>query len=111
VLKIAIKLEKILYIMRRRSIVKKVNWKIMNIALWLEIILSYVLPFKVVDNFQYKVGIPIPFFTVYNTEINISPFMSTYLNPLSFIADVVIIYLVILLCVNAYQKIKLMQRK
>jgi lipoprotein signal peptidase len=91
--------------------VKKIKWRIINIAFWLEIILSYVLPFKVVDNFQYKIGTPIPYFTVYNTGIGISPLMSTHLNPLGFIADVVIIYLVILLCVNIYQKIKLLHRK
>ena len=97
--------------MRRRGFVKKINWKIIKISLWLEIILSYFLPFKVVDSFQYKVGFPISFFTVYNTGFAVSPFMSAHLNPLAFIADVVIIYLVILLCVNAYQKIKQIHRK
>lgn len=78
---------------------KKINWKTLNFALWIEIILSYVLPFKVVDNFQYK----IPFITVYNTEISINPLMSIHLNPLGLLLNGLIIYLIISVCVKAYQ--------
>lgn len=83
----------------------------MNLALWIEIILSYVLPFKVVDNFQYKVGTPISYITVYNNGINISPLMSIHLNPLGLLMNVIIIYLFILVCVDAYKKFKLIHRK
>lgn len=88
---------------------KKINWKLINLALWIEIILSYVLPFKVVDNFQYKVGTPISYITVYN-RINISPLMSIHLNPLGLLMNVIIIYLSILICVNAYKKIKFIRK-
>jgi hypothetical protein len=67
---------------QRRIVVKKINWKILNFAFWIEVILSYVLPFKVVDNFQYNVGFPIPFISVYDTKISVNPLMSMYFNPL-----------------------------
>ena len=63
---------------------KKINWKIFNLALWLEVIISYVVPFKVIDNFEYEVGFPIPFISVYDTAIGVSPLMSMYLNPSGF---------------------------
>ena len=85
---------------------KKINWKIVNFAFWLEIVLSYVLPFKIVDNFQYKAGFPIPFITVYNTELGVNPLMSMHLNPLGLLLNGLIIYLIISMCVKAYQKIK-----
>ena len=90
---------------------KKINWKTLNLAFWIEIILSYVLPFKVIDNFQYKIGFPIPFITVYNTEISITPLMSMHLNPLGLLLNGLIIYWIISVCVKAYQKIKPIPRK
>ncbi len=56
---------------------EKVNWKILNAALWFEIVLAYFLPFD-----------------------------SMHVNPIGFLIDVLIIYLVILLCVKGYQKWK-----
>ena len=74
---------------------KKINWKQFNFAMWIEIVLSYLLPFQVKDNFQYQVGFPAPYLSVYDTEIGISPLMSMHLNPLGFLFDVLIIYLVL----------------
>lgn len=86
--------------------VKKINWKIANLALWIEIILSYILPFKVVDNFQYKVGVPVPFITIYNTAVGFSPFTSMLLNPVGLLVNIVIIYFILSLCIKTYQKFK-----
>ncbi|MEA4988135.1 MAG: hypothetical protein VB095_08750 [Anaerovorax sp.] len=90
---------------------KKINWKILNSAFWIEIILSYLLPFKVVDNFQYKIGCPITFISVYDTEIGANPLMSMHLNPLGLLLNGVIIYLIISVAVNAYHKFKYNQTK
>lgn len=85
---------------------KKINWKIFNLAFWIEVILSYVLPFKVIDNFQYKVGFPIPFISVYDTAIGVNPLMSMHLNPIGLLFNGVIIYFIILFAIRAYYKIK-----
>lgn len=85
---------------------KKTKWKALNIALWIEIILSYVLPFKIVDGFQYKVGFPIPFISVYDKKIGVNPFMSMHINPLPLLVDIVIIYSVILVCVKVCNHFK-----
>lgn len=85
---------------------KKLNFKILNAAFWIEVALSYLLPFKVTDDFQYQVGFPIPFISVYTTEFGVNPFMSMHLNPLALLADGIIIYLIIRVCIKAYQKFR-----
>lgn len=84
---------------------RKISWKILNIAFWIEVILSYLLPFKVTDNSQYQVGFPIPFITVYTKEPGINPLMSMALNPVALLFDGIIIYLIILVCIKAYHSI------
>lgn len=62
---------------------KKVNFKLLNLAFWVELVLSYVLPFRVTDDFGYQVGFPFPFIAVYDTAIGVNPLVSMHLNPLS----------------------------
>lgn len=85
---------------------RKINWKILNLAFWIEIVLSYVLPFKVIDGFQYKAGFPIPFISVYDTVVGVSPLMSMNLNPLGLLFNGIIVYLIILFVIGIYQKFK-----
>ena len=85
---------------------RKINWKILNLAFWIEIVLSYLLPFKIVDNFQYKAGFPIPFISIYNTKIRVTPLMSMQLNPLALLLNAIIIYLIISFSIKAYCKFK-----
>ncbi|WP_324823096.1 hypothetical protein [Sinanaerobacter sp. ZZT-01] len=85
---------------------KKINWKLINAAFWIEIILSYILPFKVVDDFQYMVGFPIPFLSVYDTKIGVNPLMSMALNPFGLLLNGVIIYLILSISVKKYCKFK-----
>ena len=85
---------------------KNINWKILNLAFWIEIVLSYLLPFKIIDNFQYKVGFPIPFITIYDTAIRVTPLMSMQLNPLGLLLNAMIIYFIISLPIKAYCKFK-----
>lgn len=85
---------------------KKFNWKIFNVALWIEVLLSYVLPFEVIDNFEYKIGFPIPFISIYDTAIGINPLTSICLNPLGFLFNGFIIFFMIMFIVKLYYKIK-----
>lgn len=61
---------------------KKINWKIFNADLWIEVLLSCILPFKVVDNFEYKLGYPISFISIYDTEIGTNSLKSMSINPI-----------------------------
>ena len=85
---------------------RKINWKILNLAFWIEIVLSYLLPFNIVDNFQYKVGFPIPFISIHNTEIRVIPLMSMELNPLALLLNGTTIYLIISFSIKVYRKFK-----
>lgn len=85
---------------------RRINWKILNLAFWIEIVLSYLLPFKIIDNFQYKIGFPIPFISIYDTEIRVTPMMSMKLNPLALLLNGIIIYLIISLSIKTYRKSK-----
>lgn len=85
---------------------KKFNWKILNFAFWLEVILSYLLPFKVMNGFRHQVGFPLSFLTVYDTEFSINPFMSMNLNLVALLFNVFIIYLIILACIKVHSIFK-----
>jgi len=85
---------------------KKINYRIMNLAFWIEIILSYLLPFRITDNFQYQVGFPISFISVKAAGFGINPFMSMHFNPLGLLFNGIIIYLMIIFCIKIYQKIR-----
>ena len=80
------------------------NWKILNAALWIEVLLTYLLPFQVTDDFQYQAGFPMSFITVYDTKIGVNPFMSMHLNPMGLLFDVIVIHLILLGCIRLYQK-------
>lgn len=84
---------------------QKFNWKLFNIALWVEIFLAYILPFKVVNNFEFKVGFPISFISVYDTSLNHNPMMSMNFNPVALLINVLIIYFLILVFNKGYKKL------
>ncbi|MCI8659432.1 MAG: hypothetical protein HFG54_04150 [Lachnospiraceae bacterium] len=85
---------------------KKINWKIFHLALWTEIVLAYFLPFRIRNNFEYQAGFPMSFICVYDTKLGKNLFMSMHVNPIGLLFDILIIYLIILVCVKAYQKFK-----
>ena len=89
-----------------KKICEKIDLRILNLAFWIEIILSYLLPFKITDSSQYQVGIPIPFIYISSTEIRISPLMSMHLNPLGLLSNGIIVYLIIIYFKKFYQKIR-----
>lgn len=75
---------------------KAINWKLWNLALWLEIALSLVLPFRVADPGQYQVGVPFWFLKVYDKGLGVNPLMSMYLNPLLLLMDLCVLCAVLL---------------
>lgn len=84
----------------------KINWKIVNAAFWIEVVLAYFMPFVETDHSGYQVGFPVPFLTVYDGVISVNPFLSMHLNPIGLLADGIIIYLIIMGCMKVYRKLK-----
>ncbi|MCI8600904.1 MAG: hypothetical protein HFE45_04835 [Oscillospiraceae bacterium] len=84
---------------------KTINWRILNLAFWMEILLSYFLPFRAAGSARYQVGFPVPFLVVNAAGIQTSPFMSMHLNPFGLLFDGAALYLIMVLCVKAYQKV------
>lgn len=85
---------------------KKINCRILNLAFWIEIILSFLLPFRITDNSQYQVGFPMPFISVRATGFAINPLMSMAFNPLGLLCNGIIVYLMMIFCIKVYQKIR-----
>lgn len=85
---------------------KKINWKFFNIALWSELILAYLLPFKKINEFHSQIGFPFPFISVYDTALGVNPFSSMYLNPAIFLLDGMIVYLIISYAVIVFTHIR-----
>lgn len=85
---------------------KKIKLSILNCAFWIELVLSYVLPFKERGNSQYEVGFPMPFLSVHNGSIGVNPLMSMSLNPFPLLINIIVIYFVIEFGIRAYYKFK-----
>ncbi len=85
---------------------KKINWMILNIAILIEVALSYFLPFNVADNGEYKVGFPFEYLTAYNTNLEVNPMMSMHVNPLLLLANVAAIYFLIFIIRKCFAKLK-----
>ena len=87
-----------------KKIFEKVNWKIFNLALWIEIILSYFLPFRIVNDSQYQVGFPIPFLFVNAVGFGISPFLSMHFNPLGLSFNGITIHFLLIFMIKLFRK-------
>ncbi len=86
---------------------RKINWKILNFAIYFELLMSYFLPFKIMDKNRYQVGFPFPFLTVYDRPIiHRNPFLSMHVNDLILVINIVIIYFVTSLLIKVYKKTK-----
>lgn len=90
---------------------RKINWKLLNLAFWAEMILSYFLPFKVTDGNRCQAGFPVPFISFNAGSFDSSPFMSMHVNPLGLIFDGIVIYIMMTACIKAHQKINQFLRK
>lgn len=86
---------------------KKINWKILNFAVYFELLLSYFLPFKIVNEYECQIGFPFPFLTVYDKPIiHINPYLSMHLNEWTLLLNIVIIYFVTVLIIKLFKKIR-----
>lgn len=85
---------------------KNINWKLLNAAFWIEMVLAYLMPFRVTDNFQYRVGFPVPFLSLYDTKFGVNPFTSMHLDPIGLVADGIIIYLILTAGIRLYQRFR-----
>ena len=91
---------------------KKVSFNLFYVAFFIEVVLAYVLPFRITDGVKAVVGFPIPFITIHNAkELGFNPMMSMQLNPLSLLINVLIIYIVIYFIKTAYKKYKSNKKK
>lgn len=80
------------------------DWRPFNIAVWVEIILAYIMPFRKINEIEAQVGYPIPFISVYDSSLGVNPMMSMNLNPLKFLINVIIIYYIIISIIKVYNK-------
>lgn len=85
---------------------KKINWNLFHLALWAEILLSYLLPYHLVAEGQRQIGFPFPFLKIYDTASGITPMLSTHLNPLSFLLNAALLYLLFTLAITVFRSIK-----
>lgn len=75
--------------------IKKLDKRLFNLAAWMTIILTYILPYKSRDGFATNFGWPFEFFTVYDKPINKTIIMSTLTNPLALLLDILVVYCVL----------------
>lgn len=94
-----------------KNILKKVDWELFKVCLGIEILLAYIFPFNIINDFRVGIGFPISFITIYNAKLSVNPMMSMTLNPLAFILNGFIIYFMMLLMKKLYQKIILLKIK
>lgn len=60
---------------------KKINWKILNISIYITLIIGYIFPFECSINNSVLIGWPLHFFTIYNNIYNgINLLTSCYLS-------------------------------
>ncbi len=72
---------------------KKVDWKLLNLACWVEAALCFLLPLQVTGHgFTHQAGFPFPFLSLYNTQWGWNLLQSVHVNPLWLVADVVLLY-------------------
>ncbi len=72
---------------------RNINWKLLNFTVYIEILLSYFLPYKIVNESQYQIGFPFPFLTIYNKPIiHINPYQSMHLHDLNLLIDLILLY-------------------
>ncbi len=88
-------------------IIKQINWKVLNFSVYFEILISYFMPFKV-DEYEYQVGFPLPFLTVYDKPIiHANLFSTIHINGFRLAINLLIVYFVTILLLKRYNKVKI----
>ncbi len=69
---------------------KKINWKLFHISLWVELFLAYVLPLREKGEAFYA-GFPAAFLTMYEKKLNVNLLSSMHFNPFALLFDVILL--------------------
>ncbi len=88
-------------------ITRQINWKALNFSVYFEILISYFMPFKV-DEYEYQVGFPFPFLTIYDKPIIHANLFSTMLiDEFRLAINLLIVYFATILLLKLYKKVKI----
>lgn len=74
---------------------RKINWKIVNLAFWVELLLAYLMPLAR-ENAAGQAGFPLPFLTVYENHLGPNLFSSVHVSAGALLADVIALYFLLL---------------
>lgn len=90
---------------RMKRLSQKINWKVIHFSVYFEILISYFMPFQRIDEFQYRVGFPFPFLSIYDKPIiHRNLFLSVHIDGLRLVANLAVVYLVTVLLLKLYEK-------
>lgn len=78
-----------------KNMLKKLDLKILNLAMWITLILAYMFPFKYVDGFETQMGFPFSFISIYDVALGSSPFNSMGVSIGHLMLNITLIYLVL----------------
>lgn len=70
----------------------RISMKVLNQSAWLLLLMTYVLPYRVTDGFETRYGYPFAFLSTYGNEVGLTPIMSTSVNGMILLVDIVLIY-------------------
>ncbi len=85
---------------------KKINWKLFHISLWVELVLAYVLPLREKGEAFYA-GFPAAFLTMYEKKLNVNLLSSMHFNPFALLFDVILLELVAELAIRLWRKVRM----
>lgn len=89
---------------------KKIILKRMNLAAWLTIIATYILPYRFTDGFETTFGYPVPFLSIYDIPLEKTPFMSMSVNILTIAFDMLAIYLILSIIMILWNKFRMKEK-
>ena len=84
-----------------------INKKILGLSTVVSLLTIYIVPGRVLDEFEIGFGYPIEFFTLYSRALNSRPHLlhSTNLNIINLALNILIIYLVVHVLVKIKNKL------
>lgn len=93
------------------SIIKKINWKLLNIAFYITLIVSYFYPCRLSVNNSIKIGFPFSYFSIYtNIHEGYNLFSSCHVFISGFIIDVLFYFVIISVIAKIFTFIKVRRK-
>lgn len=84
---------------------EQINWRVLNLSAWIVIVVTYVSPFRQMENGAARVGFPISFLTVYK-EWRTNLLVSFDIDLGRLILNIAIVYLVIIVLNQLYKRFR-----